>query len=95
MDAIAKERPVDMQRLFAPERIRQVEAEDAVRTFIRWAGDDPDREGLLDTPARVLRAYKEWFAGYENDPAERLARTQRYTAALHPAQGDVVGHIAW
>jgi GTP cyclohydrolase I len=43
--------------------------------LIRWAGDDPDREGLLDTPARVLRAYKEWFAGYAEDPAEYLTRT--------------------
>ena len=51
-----------------------MEAEEAVRTLIRWAGDDPTRVGLLDTPKRVLRAYQEWFAGYENDPTQLLAR---------------------
>jgi GTP cyclohydrolase I len=50
-------------------------AEDAVRTLIRWSGDDPDREGLLGTPARVVRAYEEWFAGYFDDPREYLKRT--------------------
>jgi GTP cyclohydrolase IA len=53
----------------------QEEAEAAVRTLIEWAGDDPDREGLLDTPGRVARAYKELFAGYESDPREYLERT--------------------
>ena len=47
----------------------------AVRTLIRWAGDDPGREGLLDTPARVVRAYEQWFAGYDQDPGQHLART--------------------
>ena len=51
------------------------EAEAAVRTLILWAGDDPKREGLLDTPARVARAYEEFFAGYGQDPAEILKRT--------------------
>jgi len=51
------------------------EAEDAVRTLIRWAGDDPAREGLLDTPARVVRSYEEYFTGYDADPRELLART--------------------
>jgi GTP cyclohydrolase I len=51
------------------------EAEEAVRTLIRWAGDDPKREGLRDTPARVARAYEEFFAGYEQDPTEILKRT--------------------
>lgn len=51
------------------------EAEEAVRTLIRWAGDDPDREGLLQTPARVTRAYQEWFAGYAQDPRAILRRT--------------------
>jgi GTP cyclohydrolase IA len=50
-------------------------AEEAVRTLIRWAGEDPGREGLVDTPARVVRAYSEWFEGYEQDPAEMLQRT--------------------
>jgi GTP cyclohydrolase IA len=49
-------------------------AEDAVRTLIRWSGDDPGREGLVGTPARVVRAYEEWFSGYE-DPREYLKRT--------------------
>jgi GTP cyclohydrolase I len=51
------------------------EVSDAVRTLIRWAGDDPDREGLLDTPARVARAWREYAKGYEEDPARHLART--------------------
>jgi len=53
----------------------RAEAETAVRTLIRWAGDDPGREGLMDTPARVVRAYEQWFAGYDEDPAEVLQRT--------------------
>lgn len=53
----------------------QADAEAAVRTLIEWAGDDPDREGLLETPKRVAKAYRELFAGYEADPREYLART--------------------
>jgi GTP cyclohydrolase I len=51
------------------------EAERAVRTLIRWAGDDPDRAGLLDTPGRVLDAYSEWFSGYGEDPMSFLSKT--------------------
>jgi GTP cyclohydrolase I len=51
------------------------EAEQAVKTLIRWAGDDPRREGLADTPARVVRSYEEHFAGYDQDPLEYLQRT--------------------
>jgi GTP cyclohydrolase I len=51
------------------------EAEAAVRTLIRWAGDDPDREGLIDTPGRVARSYRELFAGYDVDPRAYLERT--------------------
>jgi len=51
------------------------DAEGAVRTLLRWAGDDPTREGLLDTPARVVRSYEEYFAGYGADPEELLERT--------------------
>lgn len=58
----------------APRPTRR-EAEEAVRTLLRWAGDDPDREGLADTPARVVRAYEEWFGGYGQDPEEYLQRT--------------------
>jgi GTP cyclohydrolase IA len=53
----------------------EAEAQAAVRTLIEWAGDDPDREGLLDTPRRVAKAYRELFAGYESDPREYLERT--------------------
>jgi GTP cyclohydrolase I len=53
----------------------QSEAEAAVRTLIEWVGDDPDREGLIDTPARVVRAYKELFSGYDIDPRDYLQRT--------------------
>ena len=59
----------------APERPSRDEAEEAVRTLLRWAGDDPEREGLLDTPKRVTTAYGEWFAGYGVDPEEILSRT--------------------
>ena len=50
-------------------------AEEAVRTLLRWAGDDPEREGLLETPKRVVNAYRDWFSGYEIDPTEYLRRT--------------------
>ena len=56
-------------------RPSRAEAEAAVRTLLRWTGDDPDREGLIDTPSRVVRAYEEFFAGYETDPVELLARS--------------------
>ena len=56
-------------------RPARAEAEAAVRTLLRWAGDDPDREGLRATPSRVVRAYEEWFAGYNDDPREYLKRT--------------------
>jgi GTP cyclohydrolase IA len=55
--------------------VSQSDAEAAVRTLIRWAGDNPEREGLLDTPARVARSYRELFAGYEVDPRAYLERT--------------------
>ena len=51
------------------------EAMDAVRTLMAWAGDDPGRDGLLDTPKRVVDAYEEWFQGYAADPIEQLSRT--------------------
>ncbi|MDX1515956.1 MAG: GTP cyclohydrolase I FolE [Woeseiaceae bacterium] len=51
------------------------QAEDAVRTLLSWAGDDPDREGLVDTPARVARAYEDWFGGYKENPVAYLKRT--------------------
>lgn len=57
------------------ERPSKAQAEEAVRTLIRWAGDDPHREGLRDTPCRVTRAYDEFFSGYGQDPSEVLSRT--------------------
>lgn len=56
-------------------RPSRAEAEAAVRLLLSWAGDDPTREGLVDTPARVVRSYEEFFRGYREDPAEILART--------------------
>ena len=50
------------------------EAEDAVRTLISWAGDDPEREGLIETPKRVVKSYEEFYAGYDQDPAEILSK---------------------
>ena len=61
--------------IVAKTRPTKEEAEDAVRTLLRWAGEDPDREGLLDTPDRVVRSYREFFAGYEENPVELLQRT--------------------
>lgn len=55
--------------------VTQTQAEDAVRTLLRWAGEDPSREGLLDTPRRVAEAYGDWFKGYNDDPREYLERT--------------------
>jgi GTP cyclohydrolase I len=75
MDAIVDKHRLDMQGLFDLPRPDRATAEEAVRTLIRWAGDDPAREGLKETPARVLRAYAEWFAGYGEDPAAHLGRT--------------------
>ena len=59
----------------ARRRVSRRAAESAVRTLLRWAGEDPDREGLRDTPQRVLHAYLDWFSGYRIDPAAYLRRT--------------------
>jgi GTP cyclohydrolase I len=59
----------------AIKRPSEEEAMAAVRTLIAWAGDDPDREGLKDTPKRVIKAFREFFAGYDEDPREALSRT--------------------
>jgi len=73
MDAIT---PDDqMNRVDEVDRPSMDEAMDAVRTLIAWAGDDPKREGLIDTPKRVVKAYQEWFAGYQEDPVTYLSRT--------------------
>jgi GTP cyclohydrolase IA len=59
----------------APDRPSREEAEAAVRTLLRWAGDNPQREGLVDTPKRVAQAFEDWFSGYDQDPQAYLART--------------------
>lgn len=58
-----------------PQRPSRTQAEEAVRTLLLWAGEDPSREGLIDTPARVARAYEDWFGGYKVDPVRYLKRT--------------------
>jgi GTP cyclohydrolase I len=58
-----------------PSEVSREQAEDAVRVLLRWAGENPQREGLLDTPRRVVKAYRDWFSGYAVDPEEYLART--------------------
>jgi len=58
-----------------PKRVTRASAEEAVRTLLRWAGDDPSREGLIDTPKRVVDAYRDWFSGYAIDGAAYLRRT--------------------
>jgi len=55
--------------------VSREQALEAVRTLLRWAGEDPSREGLIDTPRRVVDAYRDWFSGYDIDPAQYLART--------------------
>lgn len=72
MDAITPKEEITRIEL---ERPTKEEAMDAVRTLIAWAGDDPRREGLIDTPKRVVKAYQEFFSGYQEDPVEYLSRT--------------------
>ena len=77
MDAVVKSLSTRMAEAFAAkqsDRPTREEAEAAVRTLIRWAGDDPSREGLRDTPQRVVKAYRELYAGYGADPAAVLER---------------------
>ena len=66
---------ITMPRIKRPSRPSRQDAEKAVHTLLRWAGDDPDREGLAETPARVAKAFEEWFSGYAQDPEEYLKRT--------------------
>ena len=62
------------------DTVTRDQAEDAVRILLRWAGEDPQREGLLDTPKRVVKAYGDWFSGYQEDPREFLERTFKEVA---------------
>jgi len=64
-----------MSKHAADDDVTQQQAEEAVRILLRWAGEDPAREGLLDTPKRVVKAYRDWFSGYGEDPADYLKRT--------------------
>ncbi len=73
--AVKNGRTARARRSTRAGRPSRAEAEEAVRTLIRWAGDDPGREGLLGTPDRVIRSYEEFFAGYDYDPVEILKRT--------------------
>lgn len=68
-------KPLGVAAPAALARPSREEAEEAVRTLLRWAGEDPEREGLLETPARVARAYEDWFSGYDQDPVDYLRRT--------------------
>jgi GTP cyclohydrolase I len=68
-------KPVSCSSKVPAQRPTRAEAESAIRTLLLWAGDDPTREGLRDTPERVARAYEDWFSGYNEDPEEFLART--------------------
>ena len=63
-----------------PVRVTQDDVEDAIRTILTWIGEDPSREGLSETPARVARAYKSYFAGYDQNPEEYLRKTFEETA---------------
>jgi GTP cyclohydrolase I len=74
MDAVVKPLHSLKPAPAAPVRPSREEAEEAVRVLLRWAGDDPTREGLLDTPKRVTKAYGELFGGYREDPKEHLER---------------------
>ncbi len=73
MDAFAQARPL-ADATAAPATPSRDQAMEAVRTLIAWAGDDPRRAGLIDTPSRVVEAFGEWFQGYRADPAEELSR---------------------
>jgi len=75
---VSSDKPIDLveeNHEQQPERPSRKEAEEAVRTLLRWAGDNPSRPGLRGTPNRVVRAYEEYFRGYSQDPYELLGRT--------------------
>ncbi len=75
MNAVDGFRSALKEQITTSKRPTREEAESAVRTLIAWAGDDPTREGLIDTPGRVVRAYEEFFEGYNEDPYKELTRT--------------------
>ena len=72
MDSVTPKKKV---KLAFEKKTSREEAEEAVRTLIKWAGDNPEREGLLDTPKRVVKAYEEFFIGYKESAEEYLSKT--------------------
>ena len=74
-DIVTRRAPAAVKRQVAPKRPSRAEAEAAVRTLLAWAGDDPNRDGLRDTPRRVADAFEEYFSGYRLDPAAVLSKT--------------------
>ncbi len=77
---ISGEEITENDGVFNVTRPSAEEVAEAFRTILRWAGDDPDRDGLKDTPDRMMRAYREWFRGYDEDPEQILQRTFKETA---------------
>ena len=75
MNSVVDDVLENIEKNDSPDRPSRKEAEAAVRTLISWAGDDPAREGLIETPKRVVKAYEEFFAGYDEDPDEVLGKT--------------------
>eukprot|EP00435_Cladocopium_sp_Y103_P079104 s1_g2843.t1 len=75
MNSVVDDVLENIEKNDGPDRPSRKEAEAAVRTLISWAGDDPAREGLIETPKRVVKAYEEFFAGYDEDPDEVLGKT--------------------
>jgi GTP cyclohydrolase I len=75
MASIIRKQPLKTKPATEQLRPSRDEAEAAIETLLRWAGDDPAREGLRDTPARVARAFEEWFSGYNEDPEDYMKRT--------------------
>ena len=96
MDAITDKDALKTVHENAAPRPSREQAEEAVRTLLRWAGDDPKREGLLETPKRVVKAYEEWFSGYDEDPAtilgKRFEDVQGYDDMVMLTDIDVESH---
>jgi GTP cyclohydrolase I len=96
MDAMTDKDTLDAAGDGAPVKPTREEAEEAVRTLLRWAGDDPRREGLLETPKRVVKAYQEWFRGYDEDPnailGKRFEDVQGYDDMVMLTDIDVESH---
>ena len=96
MDALTDKKTLDAATASTIARPSRQEAEEAVRTLLRWAGDDPRREGLIDTPKRVVKAYEEWFAGYSKDAGAELGKVfedvQGYDDMVMLTNMDVESH---